>query len=350
MAVRLCWLTDDESERRTSSNWRCKGVVVSEALAIGRLAALTGLPVKTIRFYSDAGLLPPSGRTEAGHRRYSTTDVARLQLVRALRELDLDLAAIAQLLAGRRELGELLAAHVHALEARDRVLHRQLAVLRAAAASPTEATLSRVQALSRLEAAERSRLLDRFWDRVTEGLPGSDAVERLRAAGTPELPADPTAEQLDAWLELAELAADEDFLRTTRANAQWGAEAAGGALDPDAWTRRVAGARILAAELRAAGVDPADPRAAAAVAPMAGGLADLLGRRDGPAFRRWLVTRLDAHSDPRATRYWRLVGIVQGRPDQEFMERVADHAWLLAALRHNAARPGDRVGRLPAKR
>jgi hypothetical protein len=40
-------------------------------------------------------------------------------------------------------------------------------------------------------------------------------------AGTPELPADPTPEQLDAWLELAELVADEDFQRTTRANAAW---------------------------------------------------------------------------------------------------------------------------------
>jgi hypothetical protein len=35
---------------------------------------------------------------------------------------------------------------------------------------------------------------------------------RLRAAGTPELPADPTPTQLDAWLELA---ADEGFQRTT---------------------------------------------------------------------------------------------------------------------------------------
>ena len=59
---------------------------MAEGFSIGRLAALTGLPVKTIRFYSDAGLLPPSGRTEAGHRRYTATDVARLQLVRTLRE------------------------------------------------------------------------------------------------------------------------------------------------------------------------------------------------------------------------------------------------------------------------
>jgi DNA-binding transcriptional MerR regulator len=288
---------------------------VSEEFSIGRLAAVTGLPVKTIRFYSDAGLLPPSGRTEAGHRRYTVTDVARLQLVRTLRDLDVGLDTIGQLLAGRRELGELLAAHVAALEARDQALHRQLAVVRAAAASPTAATLRRVHVLSRLEAAERGRLLDRFWDRVTEGLPGSDAVERLRAAGTPELPADPTPAQLDAWLELAELVADEDFQRTTRSNALWGAEAVGDAFEP------------------------ADPRAAAAVAPMARGFAELLGGRDGPAFRRWLVAQLDAHTDPRAERYWELVGILQGRPDEEFVARVADHAWLIEALRHH---PGGR--------
>jgi DNA-binding transcriptional MerR regulator len=306
---------------------------MAEAFAIGRLAVLTGLPVKTIRFYSDAGLLPPSGRTDAGHRRYTASDVARLQLVRTLRDLDVDLGTIAQLLAGRRELGELLAAHVAALEARDQALHRQLAVVRAAAASPTAATLRRVHTLSRLEAAERAWLLDRFWDRVTTGLPVGEAAARLRVAGTPQLPDDPTPEQLDAWLELAELIADEDFQRATRANAAWGAEAAGDGFDPDAWTRRVGGALTAAAELRAAGVEPGDPRALAAVATLARGLAELLGRRDGPGFRRWLLEQLDAHTDPRAERYWRLVGIVQGRPDEEFVARMADYGWLMAALR-----------------
>jgi hypothetical protein len=43
-----------------------------------------------------------------------------------------------------------------------------------------------VHALSRLRAAERGRLLDRFWDRVTDGLPGSPADDRLHEAGTPE--------------------------------------------------------------------------------------------------------------------------------------------------------------------
>jgi DNA-binding transcriptional MerR regulator len=314
-----------------------QGDSVSEAFSIGRLATLTGLPVKTIRFYSDAGLLPPSGRTEAGHRRYTATDVARLQLVRALRDLEVDLGAIGQLLAGRRELGELLAAHAAALEARDRALHRQLAVVRAAAASPTAATLRRVHALSRLEAAERSRLLDRFWDRVTEGLPTSEAAARLREAGTPELAEHPTPEQLDAWLELAELAADEDFQRTTRANAGWGAQAAGDALDADAWTRRVGEPLALAAELRAAGVGPYDPQAAEVVASMARGFAAVVGRRDGPAFRRWLVTQLDAPTDPRAVRYWCLVATIQGHDEVEFAARTADHAWLMAALRHHTA-------------
>ncbi|MBO0774332.1 MAG: MerR family DNA-binding transcriptional regulator, partial [Actinobacteria bacterium] len=37
-------------------------------LTIGELARLTGLPVKTIRFWSDEGLVPPADRTPAGYR------------------------------------------------------------------------------------------------------------------------------------------------------------------------------------------------------------------------------------------------------------------------------------------
>jgi hypothetical protein len=35
---------------------------------IGELARLSGLSVKTIRFYSDRGLVPPAERTGAGYR------------------------------------------------------------------------------------------------------------------------------------------------------------------------------------------------------------------------------------------------------------------------------------------
>src|SRR5215471_18249932 len=190
--------------------------------SIGRLADLSGVPVKTIRYYSDAGILPPSGRTDARHRRYTDADLARLQLVRSLRELEVDLDTIRRLLDRGADLGQVLRAHAATLETRIRGLRRQLAVVRAAASSPSAATVRRVHALARLEAGERRRLLERFWARATEGLPIDGATaERFRAAGTPELPDEPTPDQLDAWLELAELAADEDFAAVTRANAIW---------------------------------------------------------------------------------------------------------------------------------
>jgi hypothetical protein len=106
--------------------------------------------------------------------------------------------------------------------------------------------------------------------------------------------------------------------------------------------RRVGVALRLAAELRAGAVDPSDPRADAAVAAMARSFADLLGRRDSPAFRRLPVAQLDAHTNPRAKRYWELVGIIQGRTEEEFTAPTADYAWLLAAQEDAS------VGPLPA--
>ncbi|MDH6123110.1 hypothetical protein P3T39_000033 [Kitasatospora sp. GP82] len=37
---------------------------------IGELSRLTGIPVKTIRFWPDAGVVPPTDRTPAGYRLY----------------------------------------------------------------------------------------------------------------------------------------------------------------------------------------------------------------------------------------------------------------------------------------
>ena len=56
-------------------------------LTIGALARLTGIPVKTIRHWSDQDLLPPAARTPAGYRLYGPDAPARLEIVRSLREL-----------------------------------------------------------------------------------------------------------------------------------------------------------------------------------------------------------------------------------------------------------------------
>ncbi len=60
-------------------------------MTIGQLAACTGLSVRTLRFYADAGVLPEAGRTEAGYRLFAADAVARARLVRTLRELGVGL-------------------------------------------------------------------------------------------------------------------------------------------------------------------------------------------------------------------------------------------------------------------
>ncbi|MFD0853398.1 MerR family DNA-binding transcriptional regulator, partial [Actinomadura adrarensis] len=57
--------------------------------SIGELAERAGGTVKTVRFYSDLGLLPESPRSSGGHRRYGPAALERLRLIRSLRALDL---------------------------------------------------------------------------------------------------------------------------------------------------------------------------------------------------------------------------------------------------------------------
>ena len=65
-----------------------------EALKVGELAKRTGLTVRTLHHYDEIGLLRPSLRTEAGHRLYTTVDVARLQQVLSLRQLGFGLEEV----------------------------------------------------------------------------------------------------------------------------------------------------------------------------------------------------------------------------------------------------------------
>ncbi len=69
-------------------------VMEDDGYRIGELARLSGLSVKTIRFYSDRGLVPPAERTGAGYRVYDERALARLELIRALRELGASLGDV----------------------------------------------------------------------------------------------------------------------------------------------------------------------------------------------------------------------------------------------------------------
>ncbi|WP_256759486.1 MerR family transcriptional regulator [Cohnella sp. WQ 127256] len=67
---------------------------------VGDLAKLTGLTVRTLRFYDQIGLFSPSGQTESGHRLYSESDLSRLHQILSLKELGLSLEEIKSTLIG----------------------------------------------------------------------------------------------------------------------------------------------------------------------------------------------------------------------------------------------------------
>jgi DNA-binding transcriptional MerR regulator len=72
------------------------------ALRIGEVARLSGLSVKTIRFYCDQGVLHPVGRSEGGYRLFAAASLAELALIRALRTMDVSIADLARILEARR--------------------------------------------------------------------------------------------------------------------------------------------------------------------------------------------------------------------------------------------------------
>jgi DNA-binding transcriptional MerR regulator len=65
---------------------------------VGRVAQIAGVTVRTLHHYDEIGLLSPSGRSGAGHRRYDDADLERLQQVLLYRELGFTLEEIATIL------------------------------------------------------------------------------------------------------------------------------------------------------------------------------------------------------------------------------------------------------------
>lgn len=65
----------------------------------GEVAKLCGVTVRTVQYYDSRDILVPSELSEGGRRLYSEEDLKRLKLICFLRELDLPINTIAQLLA-----------------------------------------------------------------------------------------------------------------------------------------------------------------------------------------------------------------------------------------------------------
>ncbi|MFG2819128.1 MerR family transcriptional regulator [Kitasatospora sp. NPDC048365] len=323
---------------------------------IGELSRRTGLSVRTIRFYSDEGVVAPTTRTAAGYRLYDLDALLRLELLRTLRELGIDLPAIRRVLDRELTVAEVAAAHADALDLRIRELRLRRDVLRAVArrgSDPEETThVHRLTRLTRLTAEQRRRLIDDFLtgtfpdpgagphpgpaaDPDTGPDAGAGAGAMLRAA-VPDLPDDPSDEQVAAWVELAELVGDEEFRERMRRSspglaAGRPASAHPAAVEVEAGEELTAWTHRRVTEAAECGIAPGSERAAAVVDDLVRRFAEAFGRSPGPEFRDWLARRFEEAHDPAVDRYWRLVWIVNGW--QEVPGLVPVHSWLVRALR-----------------
>src|SRR5690606_37621356 len=76
---------------------------MKEYWKIGELASLTGLTIRTLRYYDQIDLLPPSQYTESGHRLYTKTDLALLQQILALKQMGFSLDDIKTVITNKEK-------------------------------------------------------------------------------------------------------------------------------------------------------------------------------------------------------------------------------------------------------
>ncbi|MFE0121516.1 MerR family transcriptional regulator [[Kitasatospora] papulosa] len=292
-----------------------------DVLTIGRLAHRTGLPVRTLRFWSDEGLVPPAARTVGGYRLYDGESVARVELVRTLRELGLGLDEVRRVLSGRSTVAEVAEVHVAALDAQIRSLEVSRAVLATVSkrGSTAEET-ALMNRLARLSAAERKQIIDEFKVEVFGGLHGDSRLYDRMSTFSIDLPDDPTPEQVDAWIELAELVRDPGFRTRMRTMLELSTPSPGNARPPGAsiwWARHIV-QRV--AQVRAGGIAPEEPAAA-----------DLLSELFGDTDRAAVLVCLEAGIEAGAERYRGLVARVRGQYASPDASGELD--WLARALR-----------------
>lgn len=298
-------------------------------LTIGALAKETGVPVKTLRFYSDEGLLPPADRSPSGYRLYTEEHVARVALIRTLREAGIGLDDVSRVLRRDVSLPDVLRLRLGAIEAHIVGLQRIATALRVALhAGATEDDLRRITMATRASNDERRRVIRAFYEKVTAGLPVEAGwVETMIEASAPDLPDEPSPAQLEAWIELQALLDDPAFVASKRRNAS------------DLWTPAVAtdtfldaqhAAMVAVAEARGRGLPPTSREGAEVVERFVVALAAAGAPGD-------VGTRLREKYDPRGARFWELVAALRGEPTPAPFD---DWRWLGEALACHVADDG----------
>jgi DNA-binding transcriptional MerR regulator len=114
---------------------------------IGAVAKEVGLSLRTIRYYGEVEVAPPSGRTSGGFRLYTDADIERLRLVKQMKPLDFTLEEM-------RDLLETLDASGEGADDADEV-HDRLAMYAAAADARCEKLRDQLAAAEEIAARVR---------------------------------------------------------------------------------------------------------------------------------------------------------------------------------------------------
>ncbi|WP_037571380.1 helix-turn-helix domain-containing protein [Phaeacidiphilus oryzae] len=267
----------------------------SGALSIGELAALTGTTVKTVRFYSDRGLLPESGRSGGGHRRYRPEAAARLRAIRSLRSLGVPVPEIAGMLEEPPErsadaLDSVVDRRLEELGAQLSALRWREAALRALREGAPEQRAELLGLLGAIEVPPSTSAIAHYWRRLLPPRLSARLRRSVTEAAVPQPPAEPTPGQVLAFARLHALAAaaTDGCLATSRPSPP--------AAHPDLLYDGLHEAYLLAE----AG------RSATALDCYVGAHARASGVRDTPGFRRALLPALAAADHPVMSRYWQL--------------------------------------------
>jgi DNA-binding transcriptional MerR regulator len=86
-------------------------LVQEEPKLIGNVAKSSGVPIKTIRYYEELGLLKSSARTEGGFRLFNSDVLERLHFIKRAQSLGLSLSEIKEFL-NVHDGGELPCEHI----------------------------------------------------------------------------------------------------------------------------------------------------------------------------------------------------------------------------------------------
>ena len=218
---------------------------------------------------------------------------------------------IREVLARRSSIKDVLTFRLNEIETLIASQRRVALALRAAIKSPepTNDDLRRIWTMVNLSQAERRDVIARFFDKVADSQTVDPAwKDWMVDMSAPGLPDEPTAEQIDAWVELQEMLNDQTFLQLMRENAK---DVPGPAMDKAIFDRMQKDLLQRAGDAMAKGVEPTSDVGRIIGEDFLKGWASAHGvEADADFYMR--MKRKYVEYKPVSNRYWRLVRILGG--------------------------------------